>query len=353
MPIYPADLFYSVDEIPQRSGRPYSADGHREYNRKWRVRAKLKGLGPVTVCTAPTIPRPGAFYIAATDGVYEYDTSCLLTDLKADEQPNSDDWGDYVVSAVYSTKLPTGGSASLPGSPANPATRDQPTLRWPTIRWTFETVEIPRYQDLDGLAITNSAGQPLGGGSAMRQYACKVLTITRNEASFDSDKAAKYSNSLNSKPFLGYQRWAVKCRPPTAEARFDFGQQYWEVTYQLVFHPKDVYRLSDVGGLSIHPRTAANRSGDFYKYANTWQLLIVDAGTRQYTGPLDRGAMFMDTNNTQQIFQTGKPVHDPVLLNGKGKQLLSDDDPNMLPFYCPFRMYPEYDFTDLIDRGFA
>ena len=353
MPLYPADLFYSVDEIPQRSGRPYSKDGHAEYNRKWRVRARLKGLGPLVVCTAPGIPRPGAFYIAATEGVYEYDTNCLLTDLRADEQPNNDDWGDYTVSAVYSTKLPTGGSASRPGSPSHPATRENPTLEWPTIRWTFQDIEIPRYQDLDGIPITNSAGQALDGGAVMRRYSCKVLTITRNEPSFDSDKAARYANSLNSKPFLGYQRWAVKCGAPTAEARWKGDLQYWSVTYQLTFHPKDIFQLEQVGGLSIHPKTAANRSGDFYKWANTWQAMRVDAGTRQYTGPLDRGAMLLDTNSTQQIFLTGRPVHDPVLLNGKGKQLLSADEPDMLPYYCVFRIYPEYDFTDLINRGFA
>lgn len=352
-PVYPADLFLTVDEIPGRTGRPYSVDGKIEYVRKWRVRTTLKGLGGLVVCTAPGIPRPGAPYISSVDGVYEYDLNALLTDLRYQENTTNDDWGDYEVTATYGNRFPTGGPANLAGAPGSQAVRDNPTLEWPTIRWTFQDLQIPRYQDLDGLTVTNSAGQLSNGGAYTRKFGCKVLTVTRNEATFDSDKAQRYAYAVNSQPFLGYPRWAVQCLPPQAEARFNATMQYWTVTYTLHFHPKNIYNRADLGGMSVHPRTGASRAADLDAYLNTWQVLQLDAGTRQYTGPVVKGAMALSVINTQQIFQDGRPIHDPVLLNGKGKQLSEDDDPNMRPVYCGFRMYPEYDFTTIAERGFS
>lgn len=347
------------DELPEgRSGTPLALDGHREYERQFLVTVTENGklMGPIGVCSHPYLPRPWAYYVTNT----EFDTSALLVRYRA-QQRNTDDWSQWVVTASYSTNTnngnfqapPSGGSpGDLPNNPNS--AYSNPEYEWPEIDWNFDEQLKPALLDLDGKSYMNSANQPFTPPLQFPR-AYKVLSITRNELAFNSDVAATFAYAVNDRAFLGYPAGFVQCMPPKANQRYKGTTRYWRVTYQLKFHPRNIWLPRVVGYVGGVPVIQKN------DYELNWQPVVVDQG---YMRLEDR----RDANN-KKFPNFGKPVHivgadnrpinQQVLLDGGGQPVTDKFQPPdaqaglLVPYYIKFRQFPARNFTALINRGFV
>lgn len=176
--------------------------------------------------------------------------------------------------------------------PLEPPNED-PLLESPDYDWDGVTFEEVVDQDVDGLAVVNSAGDYFDP-PITRDANRSVLTVTRNESSFNPGLADLYRDVVNSDTFAGAAPGTVKCSSIKGKwVPFPdlFAGGYWQVTY--VFHFK--------------------REG--------WNRVILDQGFRK-----------LDGTTRKPILIDGEPASSPVLLNGLGDELTPGNPPEFLEF---------------------
>lgn len=280
----------SVTELrsARTSGRSQSESNPPQYGysarRTFLVLVSSVDDPPILAETADGIPRLGEAYPG-----YEF-----LRVSKVDAAVDSTSELVYIVNVDYSNSV----SGNESGDTENPL------LQPPEISWDFEESNEPVYQDGDGIPILNSAGQTFDPPIEL-EVADPVLTITRNESSFNAAMAVLYANVVNSDSFWGPPGQA-KMKPITASRGFKNNIYYWRVTYRIVFRPN-------------------------YPNGNSgWTRNILDEGRYE----------LKNTANGPQlipIMNAGAPASDPVLLDGSGSVLAVGSDP-IFRFVRPRRL---------------
>lgn len=377
MPVSPCKLIGEI--FGDREGEPFSAERNgftRRYVRKFRVYSPDKRLASVAIAYTDGLPVPWAFYESG-DGL-EYDLMALNIRMTAKEE-FKDDWQYWIVTVEYNTEVPASGEPEMPGYPnlsKNPGSgnsaANNPEMEPPELEWDFEVVNKARQFDLDGKAFLNSAGVPFDPQPTF-EVGFPVLTLTRNELSFDVRKASKYAHSVNSEAFLGFPPGSVLCLPPRSRRMYKGPTAYHKTTYRLKFWADILDDFRDVAFRDKkkdpfqHPVQRARKWADIMSvyggaFGNGWQPRILDAGTYQRIPA--KNSAGEDTFKLVECTVNGKSVTSPVCLDGQGRQQPpfrirpkeppGKDNPEVIdPTYLMFRVYKQTDFKKLLVRGLS
>ncbi len=116
-----------------------------------------------------------------------------------------------------------------------------------------------------------------------------LLTVQRNEATYNAALALAYQDTVNSDPFYGAPPGTAKFFGGGAVEVPDGPFTYWQATYQILF----------------------NKNG--------FKRVVADRGTYEFVNPPGRHIPIMgkDTNGKP----TNRPITEPVYLNGSGRIL--------------------------------
>lgn len=298
-----------------RTGRS-SEGATREYTRVFRVLTDNVLDGPLVVMIGSGLPQVGNAYSEASGAV---DLGARVTTVDpVQDQDNPKVW---TVTIRYSTApgpqasgSGSGGKGTKGGSGTDPSEDSRnPLLRPAEVGWSFTRYRKPvRKANLYAIGgavnsavdtvvpVVNSAGDPFVPIPEIDDSRL-VLSVSRNEATFDPLVAIDYQDAVNSDGFLGAAKRTAKLN---LSAKRDWDKvigPYYKVQYEIEFR----------------------REG--------WLLSILDAGLHDLNGKV-----LIDTN--------GQPYSDEVPLNGFGGKLANPDDGYV---YLDYIVYKERPFAAL------
>jgi hypothetical protein len=285
---------YEVDELFEGRSGNFSVSDGRKYVRKFRAFSNYAGDGPQTVLNSFFIRR-GDPYITITDN----DPNAFAMNLSC-EQEEGDQlcWIVTVDYGWYDVNEAGGGPNQNP-------------LNMPIdVTFGFRDYEHVVQADINNKPILNSAGDPYNPPVVIN-LPNQLLTVVRNEASYDSAMAYSYRNSINSDSFAGQSALFAKTIAITPKNIFhqDIGW-YYQVTYEFEF---------------LNPRNAAGTKG--------WHKILLDQGYRQLD-PV--------TKKPVAITLKGQPITQPMLLDGNGHLLPL----NGVPYYNEFQVFVELPYSN-------
>lgn len=181
---------------------------------------------------------------------------------------------------------------------------EDPTLWAVQVHWSGSQFQETADRDGDGSPILNSAGVPFNPG-LQKDDSRPLLTLVRNERTFDEKLAARFRDKTNLDDFWGYSPRCAKCKPIQASRTLDkkIGW-YWVVTYQFEFNE------------------------------DKWTRKVLDAGTMQLNA---------DGDKLIPITRNSALVSEPVPLDGSGRPL----DVGGEPVYLEFDVEEGVNFSDL------
>jgi hypothetical protein len=337
MPVlgFPPQDYLSCEEIIDTSeGAPFISGGTRTYTRRWHVIVARKEMGAAAVCAHPLLPRPYSMYQGF--GGLEFDELAVLVSYRA-KRKDADDFFHWIVEATYSTEVPEGGVPVLTGLGNDPiGSQNNPWDERPVVQWDWEETNESPPRDLDGKAFVTSSSMPFVPAPSF-PVARQVLVVTRNEASYSREIAARYAYAVNDDTFLGALPETVKSMPVRMKVMNRGRLQYYQVTYRLVFNrpimdgriPKVLTRL----GIDVP--------------LQSWQPEILDQATHQLQTFV--GVPFKD--RPVPIIRYGSPVNHPVLLDGAGREQRPNAEGEIVPVFLKFRQFRREKFKPIIERG--
>lgn len=333
--------FLSCKPLPPEPGTPFDISGKREYKRKWRVTVRAteagKSVGPVQACFCPGIARPFSSY-QSYDGK-EYDLFSLCVRLEA-ELENKGDWQHWIVIASYSNDIPNDfelPEATSKGNETNPQQesgnpQNNPEMKAPEIKWDVDVIEIAPETDLDGKKWQLSNQQPIHPSPTI-PIQVPVLVYTRNENIFGRANVVDWGYTLNSDNFLGAKPGWVECSSPTAVQERLGARLYWRVTYKFRFK-NDMFEWDPS-----------------FLDASTHELGIIP-GAPPFVLPGPNGInVFVPRIGPIPIMEFEQNVTTPVLLDGKGRRQMPNNQGKLIPIYNKFRTHRRKRFGDLMLRG--
>jgi hypothetical protein len=284
----------SVDEIFEGRDGTWTVSQGRSYTRQFRVIMNEVTDGPAEAISVIGIER-GDPYV--TINALEQDPNSYVQTMRA-TQEEGDALG-WIVTVEYGWY----DSNEAGGGPTQ-----NPLLMPIDVAFSFRDYQVVCDRDINGNPILNSAFDPYDP-PIMINVPNQVLTVTRNEAAYDSAFAYMYRNSISQDSFAGATALFAKCIAITPKNLFhqDVGW-YYQMTYEFEL---------------LNPRLSAGPNG--------WRKTILDAGLRQ----LVKG-------KPVHILLKGMPISQPMLLNGMGGLLA----PNAAPVYNIYQVYPELPFSD-------
>lgn len=386
-------LFESCDEIPEEEGTPYDVTRQRSYVRRFLVKVKYKGVGPVHVCLCPGIPLAGSIYVSGPVGGYPnpadangaaypdivplpvvYDQYAVLVRKSAKRRTNDPGGANFwIVTCEYSV------NTNLLDPTVQVQNPDNPELDTPVIRWDFEEGQEAPSHDLQGYPYTNSAKMPFSPPPVVpKNYA--VLTITRNELNFNYSKASAYATRLNLKTFLNNPPGCVQLSAPTGEQKTiggsgQGGLQYWRTTYRLKFRPPQrtggflipmvansgIRQYDKAGqpiwfsnqvGLPNLPSNGIGVLGTLYyasSFADSWQPTILNKS--MYKIGRQGEVMAELVGKSVPIVKNGHPIQHPVIINWQGQEVGGDSYGNVPPWWIRFEDFGYADIKTLLVKG--
>jgi len=209
-----------IDVIESWSGKLASGDGvARTATRMFTVATTAATDTPVTIQQAYHlgVPRKGDLYPG--DGLLRCEAP---VDVRA-IGPRL-----YQVIATYKTLT----SGSQGGDQTNPLA--QPA----TAAWSFSSSDVEIDEDINGKPLVNVNGEPFDPPITRRQND-PVLTIQRNEKTFDYRRAIQYmakGGATNSGGFFGASKGQARIENISSSGRrFENGIGYDPVTYEIQF----------------------------------------------------------------------------------------------------------------------
>lgn len=226
-----AQIVSAVKKLGGSQGPILSANGTRQYEEAWVVRTKTRADGKMLVDLLQdkgTIPRIG--------GAFESDPAATCVNVEVDRDEDTE--LVFVITAEFSTS-----------PPENPDQDTSPVKRPSKLSWGFREVEVAPLEDasgspeapgipaVSGKLYLNSIGDPLETPLIIPEVH-SVLSIVRNELSFNSSLALSLANKVNDAAWLGAATGTVKADPPSAGEQFTDGFSYWAVTYRFEYDPK-------------------------------------------------------------------------------------------------------------------
>lgn len=229
----------SVTELIEGRESTRGTEGKRTYSRSFHVLTDDKDDGPRTVRTAAGIPNMYAPYSVGNDT----DLGALV--ISKNVSPVEGQTKLWRVEVEYSSELPE--QTEEEEDDENPL--NQPA-RW---QWGFRTVQRVVREDLNGDLIANKAGQVFDPPLQVEEYR-PVLTVTRNEASFNIALASDYVGAINSDNFLGVApKYARLTNLGASSAKADSGGTYVEVNYEIEFarDPWNPVKLPNIGFMEL------------------------------------------------------------------------------------------------------
>jgi len=296
----------SVAEMGERRTSATEENGERKYTRIFLVITNDAREDSSTVKDAEGIPAMFDAYSidAFTNDEDEpeagvFDPKALVKDKVARE--TLDNPFRWEVDVNYSSR------ARRPSLGA-----EDPLQRPAVYKWSTETIRLPVEKTIDGNFPRNSAGDPFDP-PIEQDAAQRVLTITRNEASFDPGDLDQYSFTTNATSFFDYDPGAARMEPINGDEHFEADASFWVVTYVIKFRDRP----------DIDP-------------ADQWSSRPLDRGLREID----------DLGNSDPIEDKGgRQVSVPVPLDGDGAKLDPVDTSSMV--YLNFVIYEPVDWTPL------
>lgn len=240
-------------------------------------------------------------YGAIIDNTLEIDTGSWVQTITGEPEATGDG-KNWLVTVEYGPKEPP---------------TENPLDATPTVTWDFVSAEEIVDKDTDGKPVINSAydyfDPPL-----TREKRDPIVTVVRNEATFDYDLAFAMQDVISSDVFLGAAAGLWKINKITGVAAESIALDgtkytYWIVTYELQF----------------------NRNG--------WKRPVLNQGMRQLNTTLVNGV----ANGWEPILVNGQPISSPAPLDNAGRAL----NPNATIVYKTFKVYFEMPFTNLNFHG--
>jgi hypothetical protein len=276
----------SITELFDGRSGTFSPTEGRRYVRAFRVLTNAITDGPQTVKAAIGIkygdPYQGLGLVESESDQFAYVTSIDAV------QEDGDSIG-WIVTVTYDwfSSIYAGG-----GPDANP-------LLFPIdVTWSYRNQEIVAQYDNNGNAILNTAGDPFDPPVVIDDPR-PMLTIVRNEATFNVPLNNQYRTAVNSDPFATYNAQMARVIQISGKPLFhQVIGWYWQVTYEFEFNPPLGYR----------PKL---------RYLSAF------------------------TGKQVPILVNGIPVSFPLLLNKQGQI----QKPGDTPYYVQPQIYPELPFS--------
>lgn len=269
---------YLKEEDPSaRSGQ--NSLGTRTYTRAFTLVSTSQSEGPYTVGSHPDLPQIG--------DQHDEDSQAYCFEVSIAQKSA---WKVWTYTAQYST------DKELNRNPLyDPA----------VITWDGENFEEVAFQDRNGDAILNSAGDPFE--NLMRERSRRIATVVKNVLGVPS-WVIEQENAVNSAAFVldGYviaAGLAMLAQPSISEWKKRNTYDFRTITFQIKL----------------------NRDG--------WSLKPLDAGFSYIAGGQKRRAVNPD----------GTDPTTPICLNGSGG-MLSNPTPATAVFGS-FNVYPSFDFN--------
>lgn len=163
-----------------------------------------------------------------------------------------------------------------------------PDLRTPEWSWTFESWEHIVRKDVDGLAIVNAVGEPI---ELTAQQAFPILTVERNQLTFDPDTILEYANHVNSTEFYGADPKTVLMRG--IEDRKDT-QRIWQNIYYRRVRYTTVFALPFIPDVLEGWTDLVLNRGTFYIDNDARKVHFRTDDGAQITGNLDLAGQKLD-----------------------------------------------------------
>lgn len=212
----------SVAEISEARQGQWTADGGRSYTRGFRVLTNSPYDGPNTAIQATGI-NIGDEYITITTG-FEADMHAYVNEIRA--SPEEGDALGWIVTVQYGpySALWCGGGP-----------KQNPLLQPIDVTWGMSKNEIVADMDLNGKPILNTAGDPWDP-PIMEDDPRPIMTVVRNEATWNLPLLVQYRNAINSDPFAGFDPLFVRVLAMSSKSvcHQDVGW-YYQSTYEFEF----------------------------------------------------------------------------------------------------------------------
>jgi len=240
-----------------------------------------------TVVWRVTLDDPEEFGQAAIDDVGddmpEFIGDMVLLNYSAES--SSEDGLDWIVTANYGT----------------PEEEENPLNERPKVSWSLAQFQENVEYDINGKPILNSAGEPYSEPVQIDQSRL-VLTITRNEASFNPALALAYADAVSATTFKGAPAGKVKVANIASteeEHKNVAGGVYSKTTYTFHFNSRG------------------------------FQKKLLDHGFREKV-----------EGKLKHILVQGQKITEAALLDGTGKQLPEGGQPK----FKDWHVYPKLPF---------
>lgn len=193
--------------------------------------------------------------------------------------------------------------------------QENPLLRPAEISYDTEIQMVATWNDEDGNAILNAAGDPFDP-PLEREVDALIMTVELNQLEYAALNLGRYRGKTNSKPWLGFQRGQVLLKRAPGKRVWENGLLYWKVVYE--FHIRFPWFVDQ-------------------DVVDVWAKRVLNQGFRQTNPSNPTGKPVLCTD------PLGKPVTSPVPLDKDGYMLLKPNPPVFLTFY----MHGEADFNEL------
>jgi len=284
------DKIVSVDLMWSKAGGDFGAtDNFRKFsgaiNSAYQVFTTYDAT-LLDVLQAPGIPAAGSSYSSDFPFVY--------AEQARPEKISPVYWIVYV---AYNGEVNFNGQNNQPQSPL---------LTAATLDWDDVEVELEIDEDYDGKPIVTPNGEPING--VRRLFADQTVTIRKNMLLFNPFVQARYRQSVNSDPFLGWPPGTAKMQKFQATSVRSSevnGGGYWQVTAVMQFR----WPYRTVPERAWYSRV---RLEGYYKRVNL-------------PGPPVDG---VQPSAIVRATRAGEPTAKPVLLDAQGFQLADVDPPD-------------------------
>lgn len=286
---------HSVKQVSSSRGLRANATGQRFYRRAWLVLADRSDT-EATVAAASGIP------VVGTAIAHDPSAVAVFAGFTSREVAGAKTL--WTVEVDFERPDPERNTRHAPPDPDATSPLDE------AARITGSYVRVERFAlyDLDDEPVQNSAGDFFAGGLAIEEFD-SVVSITRNESTsaFDFAQHREFNGTTNVSEYSG-----------AAADKLLLLIGPWERLWHPV--PGFYFRVQ----YTLHYRKAG------------WQEAFRDQGLRQKVS-------LFDPERKPILDYFGRPVSEPVDLDGVGQPLDDDED----PIYLPFRVRDRKDFDEL------
>lgn len=307
-------MAFTVTKIWEGAGGTEDEQGQRTYRQVYRVISDTWDVSPAAVRRATGIPRKGDFY--SEGGVTDAGARVRAVEPQRTDEPTewivTVDYANFPPGGVGQTAGGTGRGVGV-GAGASGTYEPNPILRPAKLEFRTEFIEEAVWEDIDGDAIVNSAGERFAE-PLMVQRPMAVFVIRKNFLTFSALNAMNYVGKINSDTFLGCL--AGTCRIMGIEAIEA------EETIEDPVTGVQALVTYAAATVTVHARE------------DGWAARVLDQGTYQVVSGERR--MFFDA-------KTGVPASQVRPLDGLGVELAVGAD----PVFLTFDLYDEMEFAQL------